>query len=136
MLLVEIAHPDMPEPIRVCNAGQSVFSGGNQYVHFPFELDLPRESEDAPPTVTLRVCNVDRQIVQAVRTYAGDITVTVNLVMASSPDLVEAGPFELTMREASYDALVVEGVLAFQDVLNEPYPAGSFTPSRTPGIFQ
>lgn len=135
-MLVTIAHPDMPEPIRVCSDAVDVFSGGNWYVHFPFELDLPRESEDAPPTVTLRVCNVDRQIVQAVRTYAGEITVTVNLVMASSPDLVEAGPFEFTMREATYDALVVEGTLAFQDVLNEPYPADSFTPSRTPGIFQ
>lgn len=135
VLLVTIAHADMPAPIRVCNAGATVTSGGQDFVHFPFEIDLPRESEDAPPTVTLRICNVDRQIVEAVRTYAGEITVTVNLVLASSPDTVEAGPFEFTMREAHYDALVVEGTLAFQDVLNEPYPADSFTPSRFPGLF-
>jgi hypothetical protein len=135
VLLLTFAHPGLAVPIRVCNAGDSVYSGGLEFVHFPFEFELPPENDQAPPTVRLRICNVDRRIVEAVRTVGSPPTVTVTLVMASTPDQVEAGPFEFTMRDATFDAIVVEGGLAYQDLLSEPFPADAFTPTRTPGIF-
>ena len=34
-----------------------------------------------------------------------------------------------------FDAATVEGTLLFEDVLNESFPADSFTPARFPGLF-
>lgn len=134
-LLLTISHPTLAMPIRVCNAGDTLWSGGFEFPHFPFEFDLPPEIEGAPPTVRLRICNVDRSIVEAVRTIQSPPTVTVSMVLASTPDTIEAGPFEFLLRDATFDAIVVEGGLAYQDILSEPYPADLFSPTRTPGIF-
>lgn len=136
LLLLTISHPSLAQPIRVVNNSEDVTSGGWVYQRFPFELALPPETEDAPPTVQLRIANADRQIVQAVRSLSGAaMTVDLSVVLASSPDTVEAGPYRFTLRDVSYNAAIVEGTLRFEDVLNEPFPADSFTPARFPGMF-
>lgn len=136
ILLLVLSHPSLSPPIRVCNNSADLVSGGDTYQKFPFELNIPPDTEEAPPTVRLAIANADRAIVEAVRSLAGEaITATLSVVMASSPDSIEAGPFSFSIRDVSYDAAIVEGTLMFEDVLNEPFPADSFTPGRFPGVF-
>jgi hypothetical protein len=145
VLLVTLSHPSMTDDIRVASDGQDVVSRGQLYVAYPFEPFCPSDREDSPPRVSLRICNVDRRIVQAVRSIPtdpaaagggnGPLRVTLELVLASSPDLVEAGPYTFNLREVQFDALVVEGTLMYEDILNEPYPADVHTPARFPGLF-
>jgi hypothetical protein len=136
LFLVTLRHGSFDDDIRVCNDGQDLTSRGLPFLRFPFEIVMPPESDEAPPRVTLRICNVDRRIVEAVRSVPdGAITVILELVLSGDPDQVEAGPFEFTLRKATYDALVVEGELRYEDLLSEPYPADKFDPGRTPGIF-
>jgi len=136
LLLLKITHPDLAEPIRVVNNSEDVTSNGYLYQRFPFEVALPAENEDAPPTVQLRIANADRQIVEAVRSLSGEaMTVELAVILASSPDTIEAGPYQFTLRDVSYDASIVEGTLMFEDVLREPFPAETFTPARFPGLF-
>ena len=135
-ILLTLSHPSWSTQIRVNPSGADLVSGGETYQQFPFEFSLPADVGDAAPTVQLRICNIDRSIVQSVRSVTGDrITVTASIVLASSPDTVEAGPFTFTLRDVSYDAMVVEGTLAWEDVLNEPYPGDAITPNTLPGIF-
>ena len=54
---------------------------------------------------------------------------TLLVVLASDPDTVEVRPFEMTLKDTRYNALVVEGDIAAEDVLNEPFPGESFTPN-------
>jgi hypothetical protein len=56
-------------------------------------------------------------------------------VLADTPDMVEAGPFAMTLSEADYDAGQVTGILVFEDILSEPFPGDSFIPSTHPGLF-
>ena len=63
------------------------------------------------------------------------LAVALEVVLAASPDTVEAGPFNMTLVSAEYDAFVVTGELAFEDVLNEPFPGHSYIPSEYPGLF-
>jgi hypothetical protein len=85
--------------------------------------------------VALSIDNVDRTIVEAVRTVSSPPTASLSVVLASDPDTVEAGPFELTIREVQYDALVVTATMAVEDILNEPFPGDLFTPQNFPGLF-
>ena len=118
------------------NNGEDVVSGGLTYVAFPFEIALPADTEDAPPSVTLRICSVDRRVIQAIRSASGDLQAELVVVAASDPDQVEVGPLEFSLRNATYDQGVVEGTLRYENLLNEPFPEGAFTPSRTPGVFR
>jgi hypothetical protein len=135
LALLTIAHANLPTPIRVVNDMVNLTSRGDEYIAYPFNIDLPGESEDELPRVRLTIDNVDRQLVEAVRTLTTPPTITLEVVLASSPDTVEAGPFPFTLRSAEYDAFVVTGDLAFEDVLNEGFPAHSFTPNAFTGLF-
>lgn len=136
VILLTIEHPTFAAAVRVCSDSVNTNSRGSVFQPFPFEVVTPGEDDSAPPRVTLRIDNVDRRIVQEVRRVSGEpMTVTVEVVLASSPDTVEAGPFEFSLRDVTYSALVVEGSLAFDDILNEPFPGVDFTPSVSPALF-
>jgi hypothetical protein len=136
IVLLTLSHPTLANPIRVCSDGQALISNGNTYVAFPFRISLPAEAEGAPPTTELEIDNVDRSIVKAVREATGEpIQISMSVVLASSPNTIEAGPFDFTLRNVEYDASVVRGQLQYEDILNEPYPGDTMTPSRFPGLF-
>jgi hypothetical protein len=135
LILLEINHSSLAAPIRAVNNQVNIESNGDTYIGFPFDITLPQDFEDALPSVTLTICNVDRSIVYAIRTLTGPPTVTISVILASDPDTIEAGPFSMTLREASYDSMVVSGMIMAEDVLNEPYPADDFTPANFRGLF-
>lgn len=134
--LMKLSHPSMTADLRVVNDAQNLISNGDTYQGFPFEITMPSETEDVPPVVQLRIANAGREIVTAVRQLSGpSMTVMLSLVRAASPNDVEAGPFEFNLREVEYDAEFVTGSLLFEDMLNEPCPAETFTPTQFPGLF-
>lgn len=135
LVLVKIEHSSLNPPIRIVNNSTNITSGGEEYIGFPFEIELPDDTEDAPSRMSISFCNVDRQVVQAIRSLSGPPTITVSVVLASSPNTVEAGPYTMTLREADYDALRVSGHLLPEDFLHETYPKDAMTPSNFPGLF-
>lgn len=135
-VLLTLEHPSFLAPIRVNSSGGDLVSGGHTYQNFPFEFILPDELEDSPSTVGLRICNVDRSIVQAIRAIPSDrVTVTASIVTADDPETIEAGPFSFSLLECSYDSVVVEGTIGYEDLLNEPFPGDSVNPASLPAIF-
>jgi len=82
------------------------------------------------------VDNVDREVLQQIREVSGVPKVTMEVILASSPDTVEAGPFDFSLKQASYDVLAITGTLGYEDdILNQRVPAMSYTPSNSPGLF-
>lgn len=136
LLLVTITHATLPVPIRVVNNTQDCVSRGNTFTALPFGFVLPGEREDQIPMSRLWVDNVDREIVQAVRNATGAAPqVLAEIVLASQPDTLEAAFDGFSLKNALYDALTVSGDLAMEDVLNENYPEGTFTPNLFKSIF-
>lgn len=136
IVLLELEHPQFAGIIRVCSNNVGVYSGGNLYQPFPFEVNLPDDTEDAVPRVTLKIDNIDRRIMAEVRAItSGAVTVRMSVVLASSPDVIEVGPLTFTLRDVTYDAMTIEGALVYEDVLNEAFPSGEFSQSRFPGLF-
>lgn len=134
LVLLTIDHPDLAAPIRVTSDAVDTVSRSETYVAFPFRVALPDDTEEAA-RAQLEIDNVDRQIVQALRSIASPPTVRLEVVLASTPDLVEAGPFDFQLEEARYDALVVSGELAFEPVLDLAVPGDSMSPGLFPGLF-
>src|SRR5690349_9324454 len=134
LVLLDIDHVDLPSPIRVVNNKETIISNGEEYTGFPFEIMLPSSQEDSPPQAKLRIDNVSREIGQAIRTIPTAPSVTIRIVRQETPDIVEAEFQGMILRSVTYDALSVEGVLDFEDLTREPFPALSFSPSHYPGI--
>lgn len=133
--LLEIDHADLSDPIRVVNNTEAIVHGGNTYLPFPFRVDLPDDVEGVISTAKLTIDNTDRQVVTAVRTVSTAPTVTLKIALASSSDIVEAGPFEFRLRNVEYNLHQVSGELVYEDRLNLDVPRLKFTPEHFPGLF-
>ena len=137
LALVEINHTDLGSPIRVVNNTANITSNGNVYTAFPFFIELPDDDEEQLANVTLQIDNVDRTIVTAVRSMSNleQPTATLSIILAGSPNTIEAGPFYFTIKNCSYDKNSVWAELAYEDILNERFPKDSQTPQLVPGMF-
>lgn len=134
LVLMSIAHATLAQPIRVANNNENITSNGHLYVAWEFELDLPGEDPENPGNARLRIGNIDPLIIQSLRAIASPPTVTLQVILASNPDLVEIEFAGLVLRNATYDAMQIRGDLAFEEILTEPV-ATTLTPAKFPGMF-
>lgn len=133
--LLEINHDQLAAPIRVVNNFEDIISNGDTYIAFPFDISLPEDS-DTLPQVVLTIDNVDRSITEALRPIATPPTISLILVLANTPDVVEAGPITFQLRSIDFDLHQVTGTLMPKDVLNAPFPYQTFSPSSHPSLFK
>ena len=135
LFLLRIDEASLAETIRFALNTEDVVSNGETYVASFFSLELPTERGDAIDKARITVDNVDRQIVQAIRLAVGRPQVSVDIVWASDPDTVEAGPMDFELESAEYDALTVTGVLAYDDIIETRAPLHPYTPANYPDLF-
>jgi hypothetical protein len=133
--LVTITHEDLASTLYFVNNTVDIVSRGNTYLGWPFQITLPDEREDTMPTVQLVIDNVDRRIMEGIRLLPSAPALRLEVILASDPDTLEAGPFNFTVRGVEYDALVIQATLAPEDLLNEPAIAYTFAPKDFPGLF-
>lgn len=135
IILLTFTHESLATPIRVGSDSVDTVSRGQAYIAYPFDLTLPDDDEGRAPRARLVIDNVDRQIVASLRNLATSPVLTLEIVRAAAPDVVEAVFHDFRLRNVRYDSHVIEADLTIEDFTAEPYPAGSFCPSLFPGIF-
>lgn len=134
LALLEINHDELENPLRVVNNKEDIISNGETYIAFPFEIQLPNDKEDAAPQAKLRICNVSREIGQAIRLMRTPADVSLRVVRMDTPDVVELEFFGLKLRNVNFDAFSVEGTLVFENLVSEPFPWLTFSPAWFPGL--
>ncbi len=135
LALLKIEHDDLAAPICVVNNYTDITSGSDLYSAFPFRVQLLSDQDENLPEAVLQIDNVDRSIVNAVRTITSAPTVTLSVVLAATPDTVEYGPIALTLRNVSWDALTVSGKLAVDPAIGKRFPGERMTPNLFRGLF-
>lgn len=110
-------------------------SRGGQYLFLPIGFTLPDDKGDAPPQVTLTMDNVDQEMVAMLRAITSALTVKMELVLASTPDVVEVSFPSFQMTDISVTEGQIAGTLSIDALVSEPYPSGQFTPGAFPGVF-
>ncbi|TVQ82100.1 MAG: DUF1833 domain-containing protein [Micavibrio sp.] len=135
LILLTIDHPSLSAPLRVTHDRRNTESRGEVFVAFPFDLELPEDSETLSAQARLSIDNIDRSIVAALRSIDGAPSVLLEVVRAADPDTVEAAFPDFRLTNVQYDALGVTGDLSIEDFTAEPYPAAVFSPSGFPGLF-
>ncbi|HMU54865.1 MAG TPA: DUF1833 family protein [Nitrospira sp.] len=134
----EISHPLILDgPLRFVNNLTDVVASGQTFTAFPFQVTLPDDADEGVPKLRLVLDNVDRRIVQTIRSLPPSPapTVRVDLFLASQPTVLEASFTDLVLRQTSYDVLTVSGDLLVDEDDLEPYPQYTMTPAAFPGLF-
>jgi hypothetical protein len=134
LVLLKIEHTSLAEPILLVNNKTNILSNGDEYIGFPFDIILPDSKEDSPPTAKLRICNVSREIGQAIRSISTPPMVTISVVRQETPSVIEAQFEGMYLTNVNYDAFSVDADLQFEDLTREPFPAYTFSPANYRGI--
>lgn len=134
LLLITIDHDDLASPIRVTSDGVDTTSNGNTFTAFPFQINLLDDTDTGAPTANLTIDNIDRTVVDAIRSIDTPAAVTIQIVLASSPDTVEASMSMLELINTEWDRLKVTGTLSYESFDNDAFPAKVYNPKEFPGI--
>jgi Domain of unknown function (DUF1833) len=135
LVLLTIDHVDLTLPIRVVNNHQAITSNSQTYVPYAFEFDPPDEREGVITSAKLIIDNIDRSIVSIIRSLLTAPTVSVSIVLADSPDTIEAGPLEFQLKNVSYNVETVSGDLIYNDIETINIPGDTFNPADFGGLF-
>lgn len=135
LVLITINHNDLVDPIRLTSDNVNTVSNSNTFLQAPFQITLPDDTAESPPSARIVFDNVDRTIVQTIRSLTSSPTVDIQIVLASSPDVIEYEQSGLVLRNADYDVLTVSGELRGIEILDEPFPKDRFTPDNFPAMF-
>lgn len=143
--LLTITHEDIVDPIYFssdCSTRISddpviyaTLSRGINFLFLPFTFTLPDDKSDTPPRVQLTLDNVERTLIPILRSVSSPVDVKLEVILASSPDLVEIEMPVLQLSDVSFTAENIGATLVSDSLINEPFPAGSFSPAGFPAIF-
>ena len=135
IVLVTIDHDDIVESIRVCSNATDIVSRGDTFLACPFEFTLPDDSDERISAGSITIDNVSSLIAKGIRLLTTPPTVKLEVVLASSPDSVEASFENFELIDVQYDANTIKGNLSIQSFMTEPYPGGIQGPANFPGLF-
>lgn len=136
LILLEINHPALPQPVRVVNDTQDVVTLGETYIAAAFRCVLPDDFEGQAPRAQLAVDNVGSDLMYWIETSGGGqgSTVTFRQVMRSRPDQVEWS-IDMNLYNVVADFKEVSGDLGYENLFGRPSVAMTYRPDTAPGCF-
>jgi len=136
LILLEISHQALSQPVRVVNDTQDLTCQGNLYVACPFRCELPDDFEGQLPRARLAIDNIGRELMYWIETSAGGVGSTCKFmqVMRSRPDTIE---WQITMNlyNVRADMMQVTADLGFENLFGKPACSISYRPDIAPGLF-
>lgn len=132
---LSISHPAI-DTIRIVNNTETVMRLAGEFTPYPFQATIPSDNEDAPSPITITIDGVDREVARLIRNLEGIPKAVLEVVLASSPDVVELGPFDFDIIDSDIDVLTVQLTAGYvEDLMNQGVPAQTYTPSNSKGLW-
>ena len=132
--LLTVTHPSITTRRHVRNT-EDVVSRLETFTAASFDVQMPEQKDDAPPTSTLVIDAVDQSVIRDLLAINSPAEILVELVLASAPDAVLSS-FKMKGRAAQWNVSTASIELSANPVLDEQYPGISHTPARFPGMFR
>ena len=151
VLLLEIDHVDLPQPIRLSTdpterlssdpllyGTRSTWRGANPvtdpYLWVIASALVPSDLDDTPASSTIVLEALDREMVRVVRSFTTRATIHMAVVLAETPDLIEGEWVDLQITSADIDAGEISLSISRDEIEQELFPAGRMTRGRFPGL--
>lgn len=134
-----ISHPSYAATVRVVADGQDMTYGGNTYTALPFECALAPDVDDQLPTVRIRIDNIERSLIEELRSYSDPPTIQLQVFRRYPPDWaaeleIDGGTFDVI--SIVYNVTTIEATLGLEaNILDEPACAVRFDPTVAPGLY-
>lgn len=149
VVLVMIEHPLLDTPVRLSSDNadrisvEPLFYGtlstwrtndGSPFLFIMLDALVPDDEDDAPAQASLVLEILDSDIADILTSTTVQATCHMAIVLASSPDIVEAEWIGMLMTGADGDSGQVSLKFSMEQIAEEPYPADRLTKERFPGL--
>jgi hypothetical protein len=122
--------------LRFVDNNQNITSRGNEFYAAGFTVILPEQTGDAPRPCRLAIDNADLSIFQVIKQAVGqDVTVTVCLIMADTPDVYERGPLKYRLRNVRANKATIEGDVYDFYLIDRKFPKDTYSPDDFEGLY-
>lgn len=135
LVCVTVSHASLATPLRLVNDGADLVRSAGTFEAAEFDVSLPGDDPDETPRLGITFSNIDRVAGRTLAAFTTPPLVTIEMVLASTPNVIESGPHVFRLTSWTRSAEVVTAELTVEDVQAEPYPKDSFTPNNSPGLF-
>lgn len=149
--LILIDHADLAAPIRLSTDNterlsddplmygtRSTWRGANPltdpYLWIVASAVLPGDAEDAPASARIALENLDAEMVELLRSFTEPASVSLAVVLASSPNVIEAEWSGLLLVSADINSGEIVLTLSRDEVEQEAFPPGRMTRLNFPGL--
>lgn len=134
---LKIEHESFAEPIRIVNNNAPITRADGEYMPWPFAPDWPDSADDTNVAMRITIDNIDTSITKLIRDIVGaPPTCEVGVMLANTPDVVEFGPYKMSIVSATYDQLTIAIQLGREeDPMNLQVPRQRYIPSNSPGLW-
>ncbi len=112
-----------------------VKSGGKDYLFLPMSVTLPNESSESAAVAKIEIQNATRELIAAVRSFTAPPKLSLSVVLASTPDVIECHMPDFLLSSLTFDKDSISGSLVLDNMTQEPFPCYNFTPSYFKGLF-
>lgn len=121
--------------LNICDDRMPLTSGNIKYTPWGFRAVMPDQSEDAR-ACRLQIDNTDLTIARHIKSHLNRrIKIVTRAVMASSPDIVEQGPFEFVLRNVHITAQSIIGELVDSYMADRKFSNYTYSPGDFPGLY-
>lgn len=136
--LVEITHPALADPLRLCSDVQPVNSRGRLFYPARMAVSLPDQVEDRPARASMTLEDVTHELRAELLALSPlrAPRVTAEIVLGSDPDVTQRAFRGARIVKASLDLVSVEAELAAPSALTRACPWQQFTPDMAPAVFR
>lgn len=127
---------DDEEVLNLTDNKEAVVSNGVSYTPCSFKALMPDQSTEGNKSVRLQIDNTDLSIYSAIKKAAQKkITCEVSVVLASTPDTYEQGPFNFILRNITADVSYISGELYDSYMHDRKLTNRTYNPADFPGLF-
>jgi hypothetical protein len=122
--------------LRFVDNNQNITSRGDIFNAAGFSIILPEQTDNTPRPCRLAIDNTDLAIFQTIKQAVGrDVTATVCVIMASTPDVYERGPLKYRLRNVRATKETIEGEVYDFYLLDRKFPKDTYAPEDFEGMF-
>lgn len=151
VVLLHIDHPELDEPIRLSTDNTERLSleplvygtrsgwrgadpDSQPFLWIVADAMLPSDLEDQPAQASIVLMNLDSRMIELLRSFRDPATVHMAVVLAATPDLVEAEFADLQLTSFDADAGEISLSLSREEIEREMFPGARMSRARFPGL--
>ncbi len=135
LTLLTLSHESFAGDICLVNNTKDVVSRLKTFRAFPMKIQLPVDDGENMRTFTITLDNASLELIEEIRSVTTQISVKLEMILASMPDAVQMEQDDLLIETMTYDASKITATIIMDTFLNLELTSEQYGPTNFPGIF-